>query len=385
MGRTATVVLVTADGEVLGALPPIELELPWWQECADLVAAARSEHGVDIVVLRILAAQNRQPPGGEVVYLAQTDQRPQNLKPARIDTAPQPKRMSYADVNGPHRTLAWAERHLGPLRAAKQQRTWNLSTIWRLSTEAETVWLKQVPPFFEHEAAVIRWAAGYGARVPDVVAADGGRMLLRDIPGGDLYGAPLAVREAIARDHHQIQLASLAALDELSALGVPDRRGKRLVARLESVLAPHPVVRQVPELLDQAYGCGVPDALVHGDLHPGNARGDAGHRTLLDWGDSFLGHPAFDVLRLTDGLDDADARQVLDRWAARWREACPGSDPLRAVELLRPVAAVLAAAAYADFVANIEPAEHPYHADDVPFWLGRASRLLDEIAPRPSS
>lgn len=379
MGRTASVVLVGADGEVLGALPPVELELPYWQESADLVEAVRDEHGVDIVVLRILAAKNRQPPGGEVVYLAQTDQRPQNLKPARIDETPQPHRMDYAAVNGPHRTLAWAREQVGPLRSAVQHRTWNLSTIWRLETASETVWLKQVPPFFAHEAAVIRWAAGHGARVPHVIAAEGGRMLLRDIPGTDLYGAPLAVREAIARDHHHTQLASLSALGSLAALGVPDRRGERLVDWLQSVLAPDAVVRRVPELLDQAYRCGLPDALVHGDLHPGNARGDAEHRTLLDWGDSTLGHPAFDVLRLTDGLDDADARSVLAAWAERWRTAYPGSDPLRAAELLRPVAAVRAAAAYAEFVANIEPAEHPYHADDVPFWLERAERGLREL------
>jgi phosphotransferase family enzyme len=378
MGRTATVVLVTAESEVLGALPPVELELPWWQESADLVATVRREHGVDVVVLRILGAQNRQPPGGEVVYLAQTDQRPQNLKPASIDETPQPHRMSYAEVNGPHRTLAWAREHLGPLRSADQRRTWNLSTIWRLQTASETVWLKQVPPFFGHEAAVIRWAAGHGARVPEVIAADGGRMLLRDIPGDDLYGAPLAVREAIARDHHDIQLHSLPALGDLAALGVPDRRGARLVDWLQAVLD-HPVVRRVPELLDQAHECGLPDALVHGDLHPGNARGDAEHRTLLDWGDSTLGHPVFDVVRLTEGLDDADARSVLDGWAARWRAAYPGSDPLRAVELLRPVAALRNAAAYADFVAKIEPAEHPYHADDVPFWLERADQGLREL------
>jgi Phosphotransferase enzyme family len=381
MGRTATVVLVTAEGEVLGALPPMELELPWWQECADLVAAARRRHGVDIVVLRILGALNRQPPGGEVTYLAQTDQRPQPLKPAEIDETPQPHRMDYAEIDGPHRTLAWAERHIGPLREAKQQRTWNLSAIWRLETAAETVWLKQVPPFFAHEAAVIRWASGHGARVPDIIAADGGRILMRDIPGDDLYGAALAVREAIARDHHRIQLASRSALDHLAALGVPDRRGARLVDWLQSVLPANQVVRRVPELLDQAYRCGLPDALVHGDLHPGNARGDAEHRTLLDWGDSFLGHPAFDVLRLADGLDGPEERSVLGGWADRWRAAYPDSDPLRAVELLRPVAALRSAGVYAEFVANIEPAEHPYHAGDVPFWLERASRWLEELAP----
>ena len=79
------------------------------------------------------------------------------------------------------------------------------------------------------------------------------------------------------------------------------------------------------------------------------------------------------------GLSGDDARFLLDRWAARWRAAYPGSDPARAVDLLRPVASVVAAATYARFVAEIEPAEHPYHADDVPFWLERAEQELHAL------
>jgi hypothetical protein len=62
-------------------------------------------------------------------------------------------------------------------------------------------------------------------------------------------------------------------------------------------------------------------------------------------------------------------------WAKLWREAVPGCDPQAAVEALRPVAALRNAAAYASFLANIEPNEHPYHAADVPFWLGEAQRI----------
>jgi Phosphotransferase enzyme family len=371
MPRTATVVLINGRHEILGALAPFELERPWWQESADIVQAVRDQHGIDVVILRILEADQPHPPGGHVTYLAQTEERPTAATPVEIDQTPQPKRNSYAEVNGPHETLAWARTHLGPISVAKQHRTWNLSMIWRL----DGVWLKQVPPFFAHEAAVIRWAAAHNARVPELIAADNGRMLMRDIPGEDLYEAGLEVRAAIGVDNHHIQLASLSALDELAAMGVPDGRRDQLVASLQAAFPAHPLVRRVPELLDRALDCGVPETLVHGDLHPGNARGDAYHRTLLDWGDSFLGHPAFDIIRLTGGLADADAKLLLDQWAQRWRAAIPGSDPLRTVELLRPVAALRAAGVYANFLADIEPAEHPYHTGDVPFWLQRAEEL----------
>jgi hypothetical protein len=39
---------------------------------------------------------------------------------------------------------------------------------------------------------------------------------------------------------------------------------------------------------------------------------------------------------------------------------------------MRPVAPLYGAAVYAGFVANIEPSEWPYHADDVPASLSAA-------------
>jgi hypothetical protein len=98
-----------------------------------------------------------------------------------------------------------------------------------------------------------------------------------------------------------------------------------------------------------------------------------GPRVVIDWGDSCLTHPAFDILRMAEGLAEADARAVIDAWAAPWRAG--GVDAEGAVELLRPVAALRNAAAYADFLDHIEPAEHPYHAADVGLWLSRAADL----------
>ena len=67
-----------------------------------------------------------------------------------------------------------------------------------------------------------------------------------------------------------------------------------------------------------------------------------------------------------------------DNWGRRWQTTCPGSAPLRAARLLRPVAALRSAAGYAHFLDHIEPAEHPYHALDVPECLALAADLADE-------
>jgi aminoglycoside phosphotransferase (APT) family kinase protein len=115
------------------------------------------------------------------------------------------------------------------------------------------------------------------------------------------------------------------------------------------------LVAGLPERLAAIDACGLPATLVHGDFHPGNWRGDAEHLTLIDWGDSFAGHPLFDALRF------AAAPEV---FAGAWRAVVPGCDPERAMTLLRPVAALRAARVYRSFLDQIEPSEHCYHAHD---------------------
>lgn len=394
MGRTVTLILVTAEGRATAALPPFEVELPYWQEVADVVAGAKREHGIDVTVLRLLAAERPHPPGGAVTYLAQTGSVPAGVAgpPPGFDETDHPHRADYARPGGPAASLRWAAGALaalgrGPVTAATQQRTWNLSTIWRLETPGGTVWLKQVPAFFGHEPAMLRWLARHGDRsgVPPLLAADeAGRMLLDHIDGEDLYGAGKAVRSAIGVDMHRIHVAAAGRVPELRAIGVPDRRAPRLLETITATVAAHgngdprltALVDGLPARLAEVAACGLPDTLVHGDLHPGNVRGHAeGRRVLLDWGDSSVGHPAFDILRLTDDVSDVDAALLTAEWAGRWRAEIAGCRPERAVELLRPVAALRGAVTYADFVDRIEPAEHPYHASDVGACLNRAADL----------
>jgi hypothetical protein len=270
-----------------------------------------------------------------------------------------------------------------PVTAAVQSRTWNLSSIWRLDTRHGPVWIKEVPSFFGHEPAVLRWLAahGHGATAPSLIASDGRRMLLEHVPGEDLYGADGATRQAIAADVHAIQ--STADIAELLALGVPDRRSlaPRLVQVAQAADVTDPrldrLIEGLDARLDRVAECGLPDTLVHGDLHPGNALSTGQGRVILDWGDSVIGNPTFDILRLTDVLPDGERDAVRLAWAGWWRDQVPGCDPLAAVELLRPVEALYYAAIYAEFLANIEPSEHPYHALDVPEQLTRAAELAE--------
>jgi hypothetical protein len=410
MSRTVTLVLVDAAGRPLGALPPYEVPMPWWQEATDVVAGALDRYGLDVTVLRLLRTARPVPHGGAVTYLAQVDAPPAvalspvDLDPAETDPAGHPLRAPWAAPGGPAASVAWAAGELARLGlagavVAVQQRTWNLSAIWRLDAAPDAAngvrgpvaWLKQVPPFFAHEPAVLRWLGAVApGTAPQLLAAGArGRSLLAHVPGDDWYEAEPADRHLIAADAHRIQTCSVAEVDALVAAGVPDRRGERLLRLLRGVAARHgngvpglaALVDTLPDRLADVAACGVPDALVHGDLHPGNVRVAGERRVLVDWGDSCVGHPGFDILGLAEGVPAGDADALVDAWARRWRAEAPGSDPARAVALLRPVAALRAAAVYADFVANIEPSERPFHAADVPHWLGAAVTAATNTDP----
>jgi hypothetical protein len=390
MGRTVTLVLTDAGGGLLGALPSVDVDVPWWQEVGVVVDAACARYGVAVQVLRLLHADRPHPPGGHVTYLAQTDDPPPfGLTPAEVDLSSQPNRAAYAEPGGPAASAAWAVEALAALgtpgAVAVQQRTWNLSAIWRLAVgEAPVAWLKQVPTFFGHEAAVLGLVGTVspGLAPPLLAAGPDGRMLLAHAPGEDRYGAGAGFRALVATDIHPLQAHFVGRAAELLAAGLPDRRdlGPWLVAVAEPYRDRIPgladLLDRLPERLAAVAACGVPHTLVHGDLHPGNVRSDGTTRVFMDWGDTTVGHPALDILRLTGDLPDDEAAALTAAWAKRWRATAPGCEPERAVALMRPVAALYGAATYAGFLAHIERAEWPYHADDVPAGLTAAVAAL---------
>ena len=391
--RQVTLVLCGAGGEVVGALPPFEVEVPWWQDVETVVSGARRAHDVDVVVLRLLEGDNQDTFGGRVTYLAEINGAapPPGLRPWEGELTPHPLRLPWAEPGGPAADLAWADAALAARDTprtgeATQTRTWNLSSLWRLPTDVGTTWLKVVPPFFAHEGDVIDRLRSPAA--PVLLAADRPRVLLEEIPGDDLYGADLDTCVALVALLVGIQVEWIDRIGELEAIGAPDwRPAPLLVAAVNVVERTAGDLdagdrRSLVRLLDgwddrmaRIAECGIPDSLVHGDFHPGNARGDGHRLTILDWGDSGIGHPLLDEAAFVERADNAHAAAVREAWTHRWREAAPGSDPRRAAELLDPVAAIRQAVIYQVFLDQIEPAERVYHRRDPAVWLRRAASL----------
>lgn len=394
--RQVTLVLCTPEGELLGVLPPYDVARPWWQEVSGVVAAARAVYGAEVTVLRLLATRDPLGTGGPVTYLAETSGPVDEVRPwdGPDPLAPHPLRLPYAQPGGPDADLAWADEVLaarGSERAgdAVQQRTWNLSSVWRIPTTEGDAWLKVVPPFFGHEGAMLeRIGAAHPDLVPPLLGAADGRVLLRHVAGGDNYGAGMPVLLAMVRALVEVQAEWVERVDELLALGAPDWRAGALETAVRDVvdrtadqldrdtlLALRLLVDGLPARLAAVAGCGVPDTLVHGDYHPGNTVGAGPRPVILDWGDAGAGNAMLDRAALTARLTPVDRTVVLAEWAKAWGDRVPGSDPTRAADLLAPVAALRQAVVYRAFLDGIEETEQVYHASDPADRLLRAAAL----------
>jgi Phosphotransferase enzyme family len=384
--RSVTIV-VTDDGELRGQSAPFEVSTPWWNDIAEI-----SDRHPGLAVLRLLDGRPDGRPtfSGSVRYVAEwlpeatvEDQRrlgPLEHTDARL--LDDPLRAPWAAFGGPASDLAWASTMVDVVGRPRQHRTWNLSAIWELPTPTGRAWLKCVPSFMAHESAVLGLLAS--GRVPRVLGTHGHRQLLADMPGRDGYDATTEEYGGLIDLLVSMQSTTIGRDEELLSLGVTDRRWSVLVAAARSVVErvglADPAIDELfegaAERIARIEECLLPDVLVHGDAHPGNARigQDAGEGYWFDWGDSRLGNPMIDLAVLErPGVTDADV--LRSRWTDAWRSVCPASNPTKAWSLAKPLAALGDAVVYQGFLDRIELTERAYHLDDVPQCLARAARL----------
>ncbi|MGW4808452.1 phosphotransferase [Kitasatospora sp. NPDC004272] len=390
--RTATVV-VEWRGGILGAVGPFVTASPHWAQVGEVAEAASRAAGVPLAVLRLLSvAGGEGGRGGETVYLAVASGRPTGaLAPAGTEDAGHPLRLRWASADGLAAEWAWADGELAKLGRPRtgpveQVRSWNLSALSRFPTADGPVWLKSTPPFAVPEAAVIaRVEAALPGLAPRVLAADGRRVLLADVPGVDCWGVPEDGMLEVVDRWASVQAASAANGPDGLADCSPAALAERFPALLERLRPELPALEyaqgrelaaMLPELAARLERCGLPSTLVHGDFHPGNWRFDGERPTVLDFSDAAWGHPALDGLRPKAFLSPERWADVRSRWIDAWRELAPDSRPEAALEMAAPLVHVHFALRYQEFLDGIEPSEHPYHAGDPADEVRRALRKV---------
>ena len=387
--RAATVVLVDRDGGILGQLPVINLGSPWLQEVSDLVEQARLHYQLNIFVLRLLSVEDGDSAEICATYLAElqaetattanSNEALAQLQPWSGKLSKHPLRLPYAQVGGPSADLYWAYQQIKnteseTVTGVTQLRTWNLSCIWQLDTYRSTYWLKVVPPFFQHEAQVINLLSGEA--VPSLVADEGNRILMRNIPGEDCYDASEAQMRMMIELLVDLQWRWRTRLNDPPA-GMWDWRDESLVSAIGHALdcCEHELERaeyvslsafvdSLPERLHQLSQFSIPISLVHGDFHPGNWRGIGNNLTILDWGDCGIGNVLLDVPGLLDRVPTQLVKTLEQHWLSCWQKYLPDSDVEQAFRIIKPISTARMAATYQIFLDNIEPSEQVYHDSD---------------------
>ncbi|MFE9097412.1 phosphotransferase family protein [Streptomyces sp. NPDC007264] len=399
MSRTVSA-WVTSGEDVLGAVGPFPVDVPWWSEVEPVAERLEALLGVPVWVLRLLTVDGGEGGrDGHVTYHVEALEPPvgRPLTEAACDpgllTAPHELRAPWARADGVRELLDWAARTLGaagrPLTGrVRQRRSWNLAGLFRLPTARGTVWLKATPRFAADEADV---AAAFArvdpGLVPTVVGRGERRLLMEHVPGEDCWEAsPETVAAAMERF-----VAAQAALAPDRPAGLRDRRAPVLAAQVDALLdgpaatgltaQELAAVRGLTDRWRQLAECGLPDTVVHGDFHPGNWRSDGGRPVVMDFADAHWGSPVVDGLRAHDFLPEPVRSTAARAWADAWRAQAPGSDPGRALTLAEPLAPLMYAVRYQEFLDGIEPSERPYHEGDPATEIRRALRCVRRPSP----
>jgi fructosamine-3-kinase len=256
---------------------------------------------------------------------------------------------------------AWVDAELANLGRARlgavqQVKQWNITALWRVPTDGGEVWFKAAPPMalFCDEGRVVRaLSERLPGRVPQVLAHDAERRwsLLESFGSHSVDHDDDAQQRRVARSFAALQLETAPWAVDLLDVGAVDRRRAVLERQLPRLLEAEEVSllsdeerAAMPGLIPRALAAleelsafGLPETLVHGDLHLGNvALPPRGRPLFYDWTDACVAHPFFDLVPLFDFPEDpaADALTPLKlAYLDPWLKLLPRSDLWRAFEL----------------------------------------------------
>ncbi|MEU4195254.1 aminoglycoside phosphotransferase family protein [Kribbella sp. NPDC026611] len=398
--ETKTVEALVSVGErYVGRAPAFAVEPPWWSEVEAVTQHLDALLGVPTVVLRLVDTTSPTPMrGGRITYHVQALAEPRAgvldpTVPADWDAviAAHPLRATWAEVDGPSRLIEWAQ-GVVDLQSPTQVKTWNLSCLIRFPE----AWAKANSTFNAVDSDVIHHVQQYDeSLVPEVLATSPQDRwsLLAHVPGTDCWEPDQATVEDVVSRWVGVQAAMAPAVhsfaapqllpselaDQIARLvdrsvtgdrAQPARRSRtrelapQVALTAEELDGLERLVAGLPKVVDELESSGLPVSLVHGDFHPGNWRSDGTRRVIVDWADTFVGHPAVDAQRLRDFLPAEKRQHVIDVWSAAWQRHVPGCQPERAFGPMKVLGPLTYALMYQRFLDNIEPDERIYHRDD---------------------
>ena len=266
-----------------------------------------------------------------------------------------------------------------------------IGTVLRTPSTAEVTFTKSPAPLFHAEARITRALARRTPEsVPEVIDIEPaeGWLLMRDLGArtlGDLPASEWAPGLGVAA---RVQRAWIDGQDVLLAAGAARRQMGHLIDRLPGLLDLGGLADRVspslqdawpatlPRLIDACHelaDIGLPDALIHGDLHPWNvAASDAGLR-VFDWSDAAIGPSFLDLAVFLGRTNDIGLRLAMrDAYLDVWSDLVPRDRLERAAELAMAAGAIYQVVTYQTLLPALPPEDAAEFEGADADWLGRA-------------
>ncbi|MEU4394787.1 aminoglycoside phosphotransferase family protein [Kribbella sp. NPDC023855] len=358
----------------------------WFPDVEAAVRALRDQLGIEAYVLSCLDDGTGPAGAGETQYLmmntgslppgarwvadfddpAVESARRQLALPADAPVTPAWTRPGwYAEA------MPWIEEQLAeagaPLTAVPAQvRSWGLSNVLRCPTAKGDVYFKALahsstirparpdalPLLFAHEPVLLRRLSEVRpGEVPAPLAIDEKRawMLLPDLGLALAHESDLELWTESLRGHARLQRSFADQTDQLVSFTCVDRRLAVLDRELDRLVGPNAATERLEpgeraklprraeelrEAISELAAIGVPETLLHGDLHPGNLAVRDGKVLAFDWTDAAVSHPFLDLVTFVGKRSplSTDPR-VRDAYLAEWQEYASPAELNRALKL----------------------------------------------------
>jgi hypothetical protein len=329
-----------------------------------------------------------------------------------------PARRAWTERGWFEDAVAWSDaalrnHDLEPRGLPQQLRTWGLSTVIRFDPPCGNLYFKaaafsgtgnpsEPEPnrsfLFANEAALL---TGLANHVPDhlpvPLAVDPERvwMLLPDAGAFLADCHDLAAWEHALRLHARHQRAYVERDADLFAIGCLDRRLSRLSVQFDELLADDAILSfldppdrdrlraAAPTLraqIAELASLGIPDTLVHGDLHAFNVCLRDGYPIYFDWTDACVAHPFLDLVTFTGESDFLDktsgARERLHAaYLDEWRDLIPDNALHRAADLIFPIGALHQVVSYQHMLGSLDEPDRSSMGRGGAFWLCQVLNL----------
>jgi hypothetical protein len=266
-----------------------------------------------------------------------------------------------------------------------------IGTILRTPAEGAVTFTKCPAPLFQAEARITRaLAARTPGLVPEVIDIEPGEgwLLMRDLGSRTLGELPQPEWPAGLALVARVQRAWVDGHDALVAAGAERRPMTHLIDRLPGILEVDglrdrigPELRgtwpaTLPRLIDacrELADIGIPDALIHGDLHPWNIAVAEDAMRVFDWSDAAIGPSFVDLAVFLGRRNDIGPRMAMrDAYIDEWADVAPRDRLERATELAMAVGAIYQVVTYQTLLPALPPEDSAEFAGADADWLGRA-------------